>query len=389
MMVSKVGSVAFAPGRAFSTRRMTSLSCGFGLGGTLPLPSMRLGVSSPEAEPSETTSATRYDLIEGVGVAPMIMPELELVDVERHVGIRHFVERADNAAFEQRPEAFDVLSVNRTDDVLALNVVNGLVRIGGAEAAIADPLIGREQANLLGDDLAHEAFECRAVYTFDNAGNDAPAALYSADDRRFARTHTASAAALEPLANMPVLRETSDEGFIDLDLAEQLALGAVLHRDADAVAHVPSGFIAARPEHPVDLIRTHALFRVVHEERDFEPLAQRVLGVLEDGFGDDGEPIAILVAGFAEPMEGAGLDFPYLHVAAARAGNASRPTALNEERLAIIFGLEPSEEFVEFHKAEYSHSGSWCQVPDNRPILISKKLTRPSLPAPTSHRTGR
>ena len=86
MMSSKVGSVALAPGRAFSTRRITSLSWGFGLGGTLPLSSMRPGVWWAEVEPSVTTSATRYDQPESIGVVPVVMPELKLVNVQRHIG---------------------------------------------------------------------------------------------------------------------------------------------------------------------------------------------------------------------------------------------------------------------------------------------------------------
>ena len=353
MMVSKVGSVALAPGRAFSTRRMTSLSCGFGFGGALMRPSIGLGVSEAEAEPSETTSAARYDLIEGVGIAPMIMPELEFVDIERHVGIGHLMVGANHASFQQRPETFDVLSVNRADDILSLSMINGLMRVGGAKTTIADPLIGREQADLLGYDLANEAFQRRTVNAVDDTGNDPTAALHSADDGRLTRSCTASAAALEPLADMPVLGETADEGFIDLDLAEQLTLGAVTHSHANAMAHVPGGFVATGAEHPVDLMGAHALLRVVHQERDFEPLAQRILRVLEDRPGDDRESIAVLVAPLAQPVEGPGLDLPNLCVAAARAMNAIGPTTRDEERLAVVFGLKSGEEFVEFHNANY------------------------------------
>jgi hypothetical protein len=47
--------------------------------------------------------------------------------------------------------------------------------------------------------------------------------------------------------------------------------------------------------------------------------------------------------------------------------DAISPTTRHKEFLAGIFGLEPGEEFVEFHETEYSVSGDWCQVPDNRP----------------------
>ncbi len=100
MIASKLGLVALAPGRAFSTRRTTSLSCGLGLGGTLPLPSMRLGVWLAEAEPSETASAIRYDDIEETRTAARIVAELEFVDIKRHIGVGHLVIGANNASLE-------------------------------------------------------------------------------------------------------------------------------------------------------------------------------------------------------------------------------------------------------------------------------------------------
>ena len=202
----------------------------------------------------------------------------------------------------------------------------------------------------------------------DNARHDLTLALYRTDDWRFAGTDAASSAATAALVPMPVLRLAADEGFINLDNTEQLAFGAVFHRDADAMAHVPSRLVRAGAEHSVDLQRRHTLFRVVHEERDLEPFNQRIFGVLENRFGDDGEPIAILVAALAEPMEGTGFDLPYLRVAATRARDAIGPTTRDEERLAIVFGLEPGDKFAKLHHgSEYSEIQTWCQVPDNRP----------------------
>lgn len=356
MMASKVGSVALALGRAFSTRRMTSLSCGFGLGGIQTSPSSLPGVRSAEAEPSVTTSATRYNQIEGVLVVSVVVPELELVDVERHVGVRHLMVGADDAAFDERPEAFDALSVHRADNILVVSVPDDLVRVFPFKAAIADPLVCDQQTYLCRDDLAHEAFEGRGIVALDHAGDHVAVALDSADDRRLARAEAATTWAAT-VADMSVLGLTADIGFVNLNLAEQLPFGAVLHRDANSMAHIPSRFIGAGAEHPVDLMRAHTLLRVVHEERDLEPFPQRIFSVLEDGAGDDGEPIAVLVAALANPMERLGLGLPNLHIAAARAVNAIGPTPLGDERFAVVFGLEPGEEFVEFHTDGYMAFG--------------------------------
>jgi hypothetical protein len=64
-----------------------------------------------------------------VRILPVVIAELKFCDIERHIFGTHFVERAHHAALEDRPEAFDCLSVNRADDVLTFGVVNGRVRI--------------------------------------------------------------------------------------------------------------------------------------------------------------------------------------------------------------------------------------------------------------------
>jgi hypothetical protein len=156
---------------------------------------------------------------------------------------------------------------------------------------------------------------------------------------------------------MTVLGEAADESLVNLNFTEQLALGAVLHRYADAMAHIPSRLIRAGADHSMDLMGAHALFRVVHQERNFEPLDQGIFRVLENRRGDDGEPIAVLVAALAQPMEGAGLNLPYLRVAAARAIDAIGPTTRDEIRLAVFFGLEPGDKIAELHHArEYNAS---------------------------------
>jgi hypothetical protein len=59
--------------------------------------------------------------------------ELELGDIERHIFAAHFVKCADYAALENRPEAFNGLSVDHADDILALGVINDAARIFLAE----------------------------------------------------------------------------------------------------------------------------------------------------------------------------------------------------------------------------------------------------------------
>jgi hypothetical protein len=66
----------------------------------------------------DLTSA--YCRSEDVWVHSIVVPELKLSDVQRHVSRADFMERADHAALEDRPEAFNRVGVDRTDHVLLL-----------------------------------------------------------------------------------------------------------------------------------------------------------------------------------------------------------------------------------------------------------------------------
>jgi hypothetical protein len=62
-------------------------------------------------------------------VLTIVVAELELGNIERHIFGAHLMKRPHRAALEDGPEALDCLGVNRTDDVLAFGMVNGRVRI--------------------------------------------------------------------------------------------------------------------------------------------------------------------------------------------------------------------------------------------------------------------
>jgi hypothetical protein len=61
---------------------------------------------------------------ENISVLPIIIAELKFGNIERHIFSAHFVERADYAALEDRPEALDGLSMNRANDILAIRMID-------------------------------------------------------------------------------------------------------------------------------------------------------------------------------------------------------------------------------------------------------------------------
>ncbi len=273
---------------------------------------------------------------EDISVLSIVVAELELGYIQRHVLGAHLVERAHHAALKDRPEAFDCLSVNGADNVLALRVVNGCVRKILPKAVVANPLIGTEQAHLVRYRFPHEGLKRVGFEVFDNAGDDVALATDSANDGCLAGTNATSPATLSTPVPMLVLGEAADEGFIDLDNAAKFA-NIRDHGRSDFVAHVPSRAIRAKAHVAVNLMRAHAFLANEHEMGDAKPVPQRLVSVLKDRADRDGEPISCRRALVALPMPFACGKVINGWVAAPRAMNATWPPTGLQIALAGIF----------------------------------------------------
>ncbi len=71
-----------------------------------------------EAAASEAYSASCYDLIEDIGILPVVESECKLIEVQGQILFRHLVVIADDAPFQERPERFNRLRVNATAHTL-------------------------------------------------------------------------------------------------------------------------------------------------------------------------------------------------------------------------------------------------------------------------------
>ena len=87
---------------------------------------------------------------------PIVVPELKLSNVQRQIFFADLVEASHDPTLSERPEAFDGLSVDRADDILATRMVHGVERIFVSEFAIAGPLVGAKQADFVRDGFANE-----------------------------------------------------------------------------------------------------------------------------------------------------------------------------------------------------------------------------------------
>ena len=87
---------------------------------------------------------------EDIRIFSVVIPELELGDIQMRIFFADLMESPDNAALQDRPEAFDGLRVDRTDDVLTAPMVNDTVAISFlGELPIAAPSVSAKQADLV------------------------------------------------------------------------------------------------------------------------------------------------------------------------------------------------------------------------------------------------
>ncbi len=282
------------------------------------------------------TSAFLNRRSENILVHPVVIAELELGDIERHVFFADLMEASDDTALENRPEAFDGLGMNRADDVLAGCVVDNGMRELLAYAAVPSELIGAKQADFGRDGLIDESGECGTSDVLNDAGDDIALAADCAGDWRLASS--ARAASLATLVDMPVLGEAADESFVNFDNPGQLLELFIGECRTDAMHHVPSGFIAAEAHDAVHLAGADAFFARQHVVDDAKPVTKRLIGVLENRAGEVRKAVATLRGALvALPMPRLVIKLMGVCGATARAMNAFGPTLAGEIGAASLF----------------------------------------------------
>ena len=76
----------------------------------------------------QQTLASLDSCARDIGIHSIIVPELKFRDVQMRVFLAHLVIRPDDAALQNRPEAFDGIRMDCADDVLTGAMVNSLMR---------------------------------------------------------------------------------------------------------------------------------------------------------------------------------------------------------------------------------------------------------------------
>src|SRR5260370_802366 len=269
---------------------------------------------------------------EDVLVMPVIVAELELRDVQVQILSADLVEASDDAALDQRPEAFDCIGVDCADNampnVMAITVIDGFVReaVLPAETMVASEIVSAEQTNLRRNGFFDEAFKRADLNVRDDAGYDVAFSLYRTNNDGL----VASAAPLGVLSLvlMPIGVLAADIGFIDLNNTAKL-LYIFDQCGSDLMAHQPSGFVGTKAHDSLYLECRNPLLTGQHHVNHAIPIAERLVRVLEDFAGYVRKSGAVLRSTFvALPMPRAigelvGLLFP-----AAWTFEAIAPTAV-------------------------------------------------------------
>lgn len=283
---------------------------------------------------------------ENVRIAPMVVAELKFRDVQRHIFGADLVERAHDAALEDRPEAFNRIGVHCADNV-ALGAVHHGLPVVFLQVVVNLVFICRENADIGRNHFANEMLCGILGDAAQSAGDHIALAADSADHWRFTGPCAARFAVVF-LIPMPVGVFAANPCFVNFDNAAQL--GFRLDKSgADFVAHGMRGPVRAEAHYALDLQGANSLFAGQHQMHDAEPLAQGLVRVLEDGPGDMREAVALSGASVALPFESHRADRKHFDVSTARAGNAARPAASNEILRAGLFIGERRFELRDCH----------------------------------------
>jgi hypothetical protein len=241
-------------------------------------------------------STTRDRCPEHIGIIAMVMTELELREVERKVLFADVVVGANDSALEQRPEAFDRVGVDRATNILAFAVAYGLMLEPIFQEAITGVFVSGNQFNLVAHSLPDEAIQRCRVSALDYLADDVSLAANGSDDADLIAHFPATD--MRTLLPMAVLVLAANEGFVHLDDAHQLRELRILHRGAQAMAHIPSGRIG-RSNLSLNLLGTDALLGIKHLPEHFKPDFERILRVLKNGSDVKREAISVAAPAFS------------------------------------------------------------------------------------------
>ena len=288
--------------------------------------------SLAETVTSDHASAACYRTRKHIGIATVVIAKLKFRDIQRQIFGTDLMETADDTALKNRPETLNRIGVDSADHVLIFLVRNRLTRIFD-QTVIDAAFVSGEQANFVRYHFAHEGLRVLAAHLIENAGHHVALAFNRANDRNFAGTLAATTAG-DALVDVLVVILAANPSLIDLDNAAKLLLRGD-QRSADFVTHKMGRIVTAEAHHALNLKGAHSLLAGQHQMGDAIPVAERLLGVLENRPRHTGKPIAVRRTLAALPVKRlVARCVVQVGIAAARAMNAFRPAPSDQVPLA-------------------------------------------------------
>src|SRR6185437_6642575 len=140
---------------------------------------------------------------------------------------------------------------------------------------------------------------------------------------------------VRPVPSSTFAFSASNVGFVHLDSTVQHGTLSFFHGSTNAMAEIPSGFVA-NSESSFDLISRHALPRFAQQQRSKEPFGKGQVRIVEDSGSSDGELVIAFLA--IEQLLG-GRQFDHGTIAA-QALRAIGPAQPNQQFAASFIGVE-------------------------------------------------
>ncbi len=260
-----------------------------------------------EAPASPGASVACYSRTKNIFVVPIVESKNKLVQIQRQIFSAHAVIRANNATFQQRPERFNAVRMDRTSNVLAFHMRHGRMRKACInQLPIPAMIVSRNQSDLAIYGHPYKVVKRSHIGNLDELANNITLASNRANDCHFVR----SASDAFALVAMPVFVFAADIGFINFDNAHKLDELRISKASAKSMAHVPRRFV--RPDFrakfcaqcSVDLKRRHALFARQHEIEHFEPSQHAYICILEHGADQERKAVVLVIRMLlADPMK--------------------------------------------------------------------------------------
>ena len=226
-------------------------------------------------------------------LSAVVVTEIELSEIPVQVSFAHMEVAAINTAFQDGEEVFDSVGMSVAANVLIHTMSNDFVAGKfGANLTIAASLIGSQMAFAISV-FRNNGFYGRGGNVRHIEGPHASIALYQCKNSGFALRP-----AIASLANVLVPFLAADIGFVGFEEGISPAEWpgvAIVHCEADAVAHVPSG-AQSNANGAVKLIAANALLAAAHHDDSLQPEMHRNVAVLEYRADFDSERLAAGIA---------------------------------------------------------------------------------------------